>query len=128
MISGISGARAIDASSACAIVAGGTVECWAADARTSPVAVEGVTDATGLGNNNCAVLSSGRVKCWRKGARLARPLKGITNVRAISAGDSHTCMLEKNGAIECWGDMSAGQLGNGEMPYSAFPVRVIGLS
>src|SRR5205085_11118213 len=35
-------------------------------------------------------------------------------VSAVAAGGEHTCALLANGTVECWGDGSLGQLGNGK--------------
>jgi hypothetical protein len=92
-VTGLTGATAIAAgnSFACALVQGGTVECWGANfsgelgnasvtgtcqggstvCTTSPVAVTGVTNAVAIaagGQFACALLQSGDVKCWGGGA------------------------------------------------------------
>jgi alpha-tubulin suppressor-like RCC1 family protein len=128
VIAGISGAQAIDASSRCAIIAGGSVACWPIHVGFLPTALVGVMGAVQLGDDNCAVLSTGRVACWQKGSR-ASLIKGIANARAITGGYYHRCALLKNREVKCWGDNTAGQLGDGRMQnYSAVPVRVFGLS
>jgi len=54
------------------------------------------------------------------------PVTGLgSGATAISAGDRHTCAAVA-GAIECWGDDSAGQLGDGASQNSAVPRIAIG--
>jgi alpha-tubulin suppressor-like RCC1 family protein len=43
----------------------------------------------------------------------------------ISAGSWHTCAVTKRQDIYCWGDNSAGELGNGTFTNSTKPVRVV---
>ena len=47
---------------------------------------------------------------------------------ALAAGDSYGCALLHGGAIDCWGDNSSGQLGDGTTRSSERPVRVAGIS
>lgn len=53
------------------------------------------------------------------------PVQGAHVYDAISAGTYHTCGLLSTGQIECWGDDSEGQLGDGlygNNVYSTTPV------
>ncbi|MGD0272666.1 MAG: hypothetical protein ABSB96_02925 [Gaiellaceae bacterium] len=125
-IAGISGASAVDATSACAVVRG-MVQCWSPDKSRATAFVTGIDNAVQL-SGYCALLSDARVACWQKDALEARRLERITDAVAFSAGEDHECVLVKSGAIECWGDNYSGELGNGELPFSDVPVRVIGLS
>jgi alpha-tubulin suppressor-like RCC1 family protein len=47
---------------------------------------------------------------------------------SISVGDYHVCAVRTNGGVQCWGDNTYGQLGNGTTSASATPVDVIGIS
>jgi alpha-tubulin suppressor-like RCC1 family protein len=100
------------------------------------VEVNGITNATAittgsLNDSMCALLATGAVDCWGNGqfgklgdgstADSSTPVaaSGISNAVALStisndAGDVYdVCALLAGGHIDCWGDNSAGQLGDG---------------
>jgi alpha-tubulin suppressor-like RCC1 family protein len=56
-------------------------------------------------------------------APVAVPLPGP--VRAVAAGGNHTCAIDANGAVRCWGAGGRGQLGDGRRSTSAAPVGVV---
>jgi alpha-tubulin suppressor-like RCC1 family protein len=156
-VTGLTGVTAISVGvlSACAVLSGGTVQCWGdnqwgelgsttgpdkcADGpcATTPVAVAGLNEATAVSVGNgfaCALLSGGSVRCWGKGqygelgngsttgpdscadgSCWSTPgvVSGLTRATAISAGGDSACALLSDGAVECWGDDSFGELGNG---------------
>ena len=48
----------------------------------------------------------------------------LSDVVAVSGGALHACALLANGGVECWGDDSYGQLGDGQTTASLTPVAV----
>jgi alpha-tubulin suppressor-like RCC1 family protein/sugar lactone lactonase YvrE len=107
-----------------------------------------VKPAISAGSNfTCGLSVEGNVYCWGdnhwgqmgNGAiSLANVLPvqvtGLANgVSAIAAGSVHVCALTSAGAVECWGQIGSGQLGNGATvtpttQYSSTPVQVTGLT
>lgn len=108
----------------CALLAGGSVECWGAnesgqlgdDSRTAssiPVLVRGLSNATDVisgGSGTCALRFDQSVWCWGQ-----IPNRGIENTEAVAAningitsmvgGDTDWCGSTAAGPIECWGGM-----------------------
>ncbi|MCL2824709.1 MAG: hypothetical protein FWD57_12020 [Polyangiaceae bacterium] len=54
---------------------------------------------------------------------IRKPLRA----KAIAAGWGHTCATTESGGVVCWGDNSAGQLGDGSLNSRLEPVHVTGL-
>ena len=102
-----------------------------------PVRVNGITDATAITTgweHSCALHQTGTVSCWGSnergqlgnGTRTASltddsadpsgPVRvnGITDATFITTGWDHSCALHQTGAVSCWGENGAGQLGNGQ--------------
>ena len=46
----------------------------------------------------------------------------------IAGGDSHTCMVNADTTVSCWGENDRGQLGDGTTTDSVSPVLVVGLA
>lgn len=53
-------------------------------------------------------------------------VRGLTGAAAISAGQSHTCALIKDGTARCWGWNDVGQLRDATTTNSSTPVAVSG--
>lgn len=98
--------------------------------RTAPGPVASGNDfiqVSGGGSHACGVKSDGTAWCWGDDssgqlgngsgvtANQSAPYQvaGLSNVSKISAGGIHTCALQNNGKIWCWGSNSGGALGTG---------------
>ena len=132
----------------------GPSTCEGFSCSTTPVAVSGITDATQItnsGTNTCALLSNGSVDCWgfNQSGQLGDgtttgpetcmggggdagcsttpvTVSAITNATQISTGEYGTCALLSGGRVDCWGDDSLGELGDGTTTSSDVPVAVSG--
>lgn len=144
-------ALAVGKEFACAIVAGGNVKCWGAndvgqlgddsnDEADTPVDVTALPHpalALAAGATHmCALLDDGSVYCWGSNDRgqlgdgtvVERDVPTAvaslpTNVVAISAGFSHTCVRTADKKVLCWGSDGSGQLGDGSGNDSYAPVE-----
>ncbi|HQR18044.1 MAG TPA: DUF4214 domain-containing protein [Gemmatimonadales bacterium] len=143
----------------CALTARGGVKCWGDNqvgqlgdpSRSNwvtPADVSGLASgvvAIAAGSwHSCAVTAVGGVKCWGSnsygqlgdGTKTDRSapvdVPGLSSgVRAIAAGERHTCALTDGGGVKCWGSNSHGQLGDGtygDALVRLAPVDVSGLA
>ncbi|MCU1690956.1 MAG: regulator of chromosome condensation [Frankiales bacterium] len=96
-VPGVAGAVAVTAGNthSCALIAGGTVQCWGLDANGQ----------LGDGTTGDPLLLQQR--------RSPVTVSGVTSATAITAGGFHSCAIVAGGAVVCWGDDGAGQLGDG---------------
>jgi alpha-tubulin suppressor-like RCC1 family protein len=62
----------------------------------------------------CVVRTSGEVACSAWGWDMFRAVEGVADARQVVVGAAHACALVGAGAVRCWGDGWAGQLGNGK--------------
>ena len=129
-------------SRSCALHEDGTISCWGYNSSVQtddgqikwslpPFEVAGITDAiaitTGIGYS-CALHQTGTISCWGNNeySQLGNgqsgygfdsdwPVRvaGIADATAITAGSSHSCALNQDGTISCWGSHQYGQLGGG---------------
>lgn len=140
----------------CALTATGGVKCWGLNDRgqlgdgtkvSSFVPVDAIGLNTGVASvaagsfHVCALTTSGAVKCWGNNAQgglgdgttterlTPTNVSGLTSgVRAITAGNGHSCALTAAGGVKCWGDNSLGELGDGTYTARYTPVDVSGLT
>jgi alpha-tubulin suppressor-like RCC1 family protein len=146
---------AAGAAHSCAILSGGTVQCWGLNTSgqlgdgttggsTTPVAVVGLSNVTQIvarDRRTYALLADGTVRSWGDGCdgRLGVPVTycgahdtpltiNISGVRALTAGYDATCALKTDGSVWCWGPNWYGQLGNATYSSQDRPVQVTGLA
>lgn len=134
-IPGLDNVAAVAASihSSIALNNDGTVDWWGnynGGNQDSPVQEDGISTATAVsaGNDyNLALLSDGTVMGWgyngfgelgdavATGSTTftATPIDGLSNVQAISAGESSGIALLNDGTVQTWGQNNDGSLGNG---------------
>ena len=139
----------------CALMTGGGVKCWGRNyfgqlggGTTAyslvPVNVDGLTDGVSAlvagSDHTCAFMLAGGIKCWGAneagqlgdGSLLNRlkpvDIVGLSDdVTALAAGFAHTCTLDSQGQVMCWGDNSHEQLGDGNPVVHIAPAIVQGL-
>jgi len=137
----------------CAITSTGGVKCWGQNhydqlgngtttGSNVPVQVAGLTSGvvslSGTYVHTCALKSDGSVWCWGNntvgqlgdGTTANRttpgPVFGLySGIVAIATGFNHTCALNSDGIVKCWGDNAYGQLGDGTYTQRIQPVQVL---
>lgn len=135
----------------CALTIGGGARCWGSNqgplgdgtsyARVTATDVIGLSAAFAAvsagGWHTCGVDVNGGAACWGDNTygqlgdgtntdRLTPTyVVGLTQrVRAITAGDMHTCALLETGGVKCWGRNNDGELGDGTTTMRLTPVSV----
>ena len=121
-VSGLSGVKAISAGVgfSLAVLTNGIVEGWG-DNGDGELGI-----GTDTGPDACNTTGCSDVPV---------PVSGLTDVRAIAAGDENSLALLSNGTVEAWGTNGVGQLGDGSSSgpqtcdsgsCSTTPVAVVG--
>jgi hypothetical protein len=114
-VGGITNAAAVSVGwpDSCALLAGGTIDCWGSNLRGN------LGDGSTINSSTPAKVS------------------GITNATSVSADESHACARLATGQIDCWGENAFEQLGDGTHagpetcwgePCSETPVEVNGIT
>jgi alpha-tubulin suppressor-like RCC1 family protein len=135
----------------CALLTGGSLQCWGANdagqlgtgnhtESHAPEAVPGLSslvDASAGADFTCAITSTSSLKCWgantygalgngtKKASATAVAVSRITRTREVAGGDGHTCAVTAAGT-RCWGWNKYGQLGTRNHRSSTIPAKVVG--
>lgn len=93
-----------------------------------PTLLAPIATVKAAGFSTCVLTVAGAVKCWGAnasgqlgdGTDVDRPapvdVTGLpTGVVALAVGNSFACVLTNVGGVECWGDNTLGQLGDGSV-------------
>jgi alpha-tubulin suppressor-like RCC1 family protein len=138
----------------CAVKQGGTLWCWGLNANLqlgdaqyhpSPSQVAGsdwLQVATGL-YHTCATRTDGSLLCWGGNisgqlgnagvpvdptgatSKTADPVLVAGTWSTIAAGQSHTCGIQPDKSLWCWGDNTKGQLGDNTLLAKSEPNQVV---
>lgn len=106
----------------CAL-AGGGVSCWGDGTHGLTRPPRDLVNPTQVAVGEahaCALAGAGTVRCWGEDTAGQLQVPVVTGVRAIGAGQRHTCALTAREVV-CWGD---GALGQREVPALQNPTAL----
>jgi len=132
----------------CAVLAGGSVDCWGfSNGAFGWQAVTGaVALSRGEGSVECALLGTGHIDCWGNNycgeigdgktneqadsSTLPSLVETVTDAKAVAVGDFFTCALVGDGTVECWGQtfgqpITACTCFGGQAPCSTEPFSIL---
>ena len=111
----------------------------------TPVEIMGLSDIQKISlgaSHGCGLNSQGQVFCWGSNSSgqhgigsitatpptTVIPVAGLSGVKQLTSGGTHTCALTAQNKVVCWGSNSFGQIGNNSTTTALSPVEVIGLT
>lgn len=149
---------AVGSSFTCASKADATVWCWGKNTngrlgdgsdtdRPTPGRVTGLSNVVALSGGTaymCAAKTDGTVWCWGENANgvlgngksgdgenslVPSKVSGISDVYALSSGQSNVCAIKTDRTLWCWGSNGGGQIGDGSgSGIRTTPVQVANIS
>ncbi len=111
----------------------------------TPVTATGLTGIAQVaagGSHTCALATSGAVSCWglnqegslgigdptTNNSLTPRAVTGLTAPQtSLTASSQHSCSMQADQSVRCWGLNTSGQLGDGTTTRRFSPVSVLGL-
>jgi alpha-tubulin suppressor-like RCC1 family protein len=139
----------------CAVLADGTARCWGLNSNgqlgdgtttqralpTQVVDIGGLVDIAGHYASTCALTQTGLVRCWGLNdngqigngyVSQLRPMNvyALSGVRTLAQASTsyHQCVTLASGALRCWGNNDAGQLGDNTAADRPYPVQPVGIT
>jgi alpha-tubulin suppressor-like RCC1 family protein len=138
----------------CMIMKNGELRCWGWNAygqlgigntrgdKVTLVGNVGATQITVGNRHTCAIDINNSVQCWgyntkgqlglgnkekQRNVPTIVVLEGGVAATQIAAGHSHTCAIDTNNSVQCWGGYHNGQLGLGDKPTERLIPTIITL-
>jgi Regulator of chromosome condensation (RCC1) repeat/Putative Ig domain len=92
--------------STCALLRGGTVQCWGSGYANDPTQPTGTYTEIALGGGgDCGLTATpGPVSCWTAGAGPFATPPGTGSFTQIVGADGDDCALSTTGSVTCWGN------------------------